>query len=190
MDKQEYALNKEPVASIYPEVPKCIKLPTPRNANPTLRSSRLDSYVTPSLQQLWDLSFKFTFTGFSSPHPPSSTRWCPWTRKLLSQNTWLIPHSPAIGGCRTALASLQFLPKLLDSSSGQAAHGKEKGWLWNTSAKAQVFTIMDKSEFCSTCLWKFESSTSCYETPWLETQVADLLCTHYIHYSGEKYLLN
>lgn len=146
--------------------------------------------VTPSLQQLWDLSFKFTFTGFSSPHPPSSTRWCPWTRKLLSQNTWLIPHSPAIGGCRTALASLQFLPKLLDSSSGQAAHGKEKGWLWNTSAKAQVFTIKDKSEFCSTCLWKFESSTSCYEIPWLETQVADLLCTHYIYYTGEKYLLN
>lgn len=45
----------------------------------------------------------------------------------LSQNTWLIPHNPALGGCRTALASLQLLLKLLDSSSGQAAHGEQRG---------------------------------------------------------------
>lgn len=81
---------------------------------------------------------KFTFTGFSSPHPPSSTSWCPWTRKLLSLNTWLIPHNPAIGGCRTAIASLQFLPKLLNSSSGPNAHTNQRGGFGILQQKCSV----------------------------------------------------
>lgn len=57
----------------------------------------------------------------------------PWADVLepesfcLSQNTWLIPHNPAIGGCRTDTASLQFLPKLLNSSSGPNAHTNQRG---------------------------------------------------------------
>lgn len=142
---------------------------------------QLDSYVTPSLQQLWDLPFKFTFTGFSSPQPPSPTGWCPWTRKLLSVTKHLVnPTQPSIRGlqnssCQSAAPSQAAGFKLWPSCTWRA-----KGWLWNTSAKAQVFTIKDRSEFCSMCLWKFQSSTSCYETPWLETQAADLLCTHYM----------
>lgn len=67
MDKQEYALNKEPVASIYLEVPKFIKLPMPRNASLTWRPSRLDSHVLPSLQQLWGLSNVYLYRLFFSP---------------------------------------------------------------------------------------------------------------------------
>lgn len=47
----------------------------------------------------------------------------------LSQNTRLIPHNTAIGGCRTTIASLQLLPKLLNLSSGPSAHAKQRGWV-------------------------------------------------------------
>lgn len=85
-----------------------MSLPAFSNSGTCLLSSPLQAFVLPNL-----------------PHPQADVlepESC-----CLSQNTWLIPHSPALGGCRTALASLQLLLKLLDSSSGQAAHGKQRG---------------------------------------------------------------
>lgn len=134
---------------------------------------------------------KFTFAGFSSPHPPSSMGWCPWTRKLLSVTKHLVnPTQPSNRWLQNRYCQSPVPSQAAEFKLWPKCTHKPKGWLWNTSAKAQVFSTKDRSEFCSMCLWKVESSTSCYETPWLKTQVADLLCTHDIHYTREKYLLN
>lgn len=116
------------MATIYLEVPKFIKLPTPRNANPTLNLTGCIPMPLPALSNSGTCLLSLPFQAFllpTLPHPQADVlepESC-----CLSQNTWLIPYNPAIGGCRTAPASPWFLPKLLDSSSGQAAHGKQRG---------------------------------------------------------------
>lgn len=150
------------------------------------RAGFLD-YPQPSPTLGHGLILSFTPTCFSFPQPPSSAGSCPWTRRLLSitkhlvhptqhSNRWL--HNNYCQPPATSQAAeLKLRPRDIR---------KAKGCLLNASGRAQASRINDRSEFYSMRLWKQESSASCCETPWLETPVADLLCTHYIHYTGEK----
>lgn len=72
----------------------------------------------------------------------------------LSQNTGLIPHNIAKGGCRTTIASLQLHPKLLNLIKlWPQCTGRAKGMdPQNISAKAQGIRINGRREFYPTCV--------------------------------------
>lgn len=107
----------------------------------------------------------------------------------LSPNTWLIPHNPALGGCRTAPASLQLLLKLLHSSSGQAAHGEQRGGFGILQQEHKCLLLRTGVSFAPCVCENFSLQPAAMKHHgWkLKLQIWSL---HITCYTGEKYLLN
>lgn len=138
------------MALISLKMPKREKLPTPRGADPTPAGWAAPAPSAPADTGVW-MSFVFTLTGFSRPQlrllgvlEPEGFS--------LSQSTWLIPPRQSQVAAEPPLpVSSYFQAAKLKPRPTRA--GKARGWLLNTSPKAQPCRLKGSGGTSPPCIW-------------------------------------